>query len=170
MKQILRLTVACVFFRVTALGGDGGFLFFTKVPLTHVGSPDGPLADKGIFAEVFAGATPDHFVDLGLKFEFTGGFAYGGVVVVPFLNSGDTAYVRYAAWDSQYGSELSSVPANLMAFSDVSSNYLFPADSDQHTVSHFLVPLVVPTAVPEPKMIGLFTFGLLGIAQCMKGR
>jgi len=102
MNRLLRFGIGCVLFSVHALGGDGAFIFFTKVPLTHVGSPDGPLADKGIYAEVFAGADADHFVDLGLKFEFTKGFAYGGIVVVPFLKSGDTAFVKYGHFQKPF--------------------------------------------------------------------
>lgn len=130
--------------------GEGAVLFIVGPPGLRVGQEDGPLAGAGIYCEVFAGASPNDLVDLGVKYEFSNGKIPGRLVSIPFLSEGSTGYLSFVAWDSRYGSQLSDVPPFLRINSLISTNYLWDIARDVHSVAYFSGPGVIPTAVPEP--------------------
>jgi hypothetical protein len=83
------------------------------------------------------------------------------IVEVPFLNTQDTAYVRYAVWDASiWGMDYRKVPSEDMGISSLSTVFLYQKDSDTYLTPVFQGGVVVPLSVPEPGMGILACLGL----------
>jgi len=126
---------------------------------------DGPLAGEGIWAQMFAGLTPDELSPLGLPAEhsFLPGTVYGGILTVPGSDPFGTVYVQMYAWDGQmWGIKFGDVPAEWLGYTDVVSRDLaIGGVGPPFGPPAFTQQAVVP--VPEPSSMALALLGVLRV-------
>ena len=151
--------------------GQGHFLFFNGTARTRLESIDGPLAGRGIWAQMLAGPTPSSLMPVGIPLEHTTNGAVGGIihVIVPSIPPHNVAYVQMVAWDgTRWGTSLDGVPANQLGRTDIVPVFLttgiFP---DSTSAPRFTQPAVVPP-IPEPSVVVLLIFG--GVNLFLVGR
>ena len=160
MKPIALLSL-CVFLISPAACGQGYFLFSNSYPesRTRLGSINGPLAGRGIWAQPLAGLTIDSLAPVGMPAEhYTNGLVYGGVVAVPGNSFDAWGYVQLLAWDGRlWGTNLTGVPADQFGRTDI-VRILFVADDHAIVPLPFTQPAIVP--IPEPSVLAL---GMLGL-------
>ena len=140
---------------------QGAFQFNSIWAPTRIGSIDGPPAGSGIWAQMLAGLTADSLTPMGMPAQHLDsggagtGLVFGGVIRMPGLLPGETAFAKMLAWDgTRWGNVLSDVPADQLGMTDIVPVLL--EDPNFGTVTfapHFTQPAIVP--IPEPSILAL---------------
>lgn len=147
-------------FTIGVLGsyGQGYFDFRNGGAPTRVGSIDGPLAESNIVSQILAGVDGLTLTPVGDPMpNHLGVIVTRNIVEVPFLNTQDTAFVRYAAWDASiWGMDYRKVPSGAVGISSLSTVFLYQKDRDAYLTPVFQGGVVVPLSVPEPETVVLF--------------
>ena len=169
--RTLRTTILLALVCAQCVSAEGYFKFSKLGPLVTVGSDDGPVADATILAQVFAGRSPDALRAVGDPLPFTSGRIFNTLVEVPFMVAGETAYVRFAAWDSKsWGLSYSGVPSGGSTVSSILTTELMIPNSEVFFQVAFPEKLVVPTSLPEPQEWVLFLVGAWMVVGWRGGR
>ncbi len=160
-RVVLKGIIAALLLVVSLLcRAQGEFFFDNPSAPTRIGSSNGPLAARGIWAQMFAGLTLDSLtpVDVAVAHR-TNGFVTGGIIAVPSIPPGTLGYIQMVAWDgTRWGTSLSGVPADQLGRTDVVRQYFSYSFQPSFSPS-FTQPAIVP--VPEPS-----TFALGAIGAC----
>jgi hypothetical protein len=160
MKAIL-LTLIASFAGAGVPAGyaQGTFLFYNWTAPTRLGSIDGPLAGRGIWAQMLVGTTSGDLQPMFIPLEHSGEGLVGGLVLVTVdgIACRETAYIQMVAWDGQYwGTTLENVPVDQLGRTDIVPHPLGGCKPPA-LAPDFTQPAVVPP-IPEPSTA---TFGLL---------
>ncbi len=102
--------------------GQGLFSYSNFSAPTRIETIDGPLAGRGIWAQMLVGLTFDSLMPVAPVVEHrTNGFvAGGGIVAVPGLPGGTRAFIQMWAWDgARWGTDLAQVPADQFGKTDI---------------------------------------------------
>ena len=142
--------------------GQGYFQFQGGGAPTRVGSIDGPLAGFNIVSQILAGVDGLTLTPVGdPKPNYLGIIPERNIVEVPFLNTQDTAFVRYAAWDASiWGMDYRKVPSEDVGISSLSTVFLYQKDRDAYLNPLFHGAVFVPLSVPEPGSVVMAGLGL----------
>jgi len=166
------MAALCGCLALTVQGQEGMFIFSNPTALTRIGSIDGPLAGEGMWAQMFAGLTPETLDPLGSPAEHGSlrpGWAFGGLLTVPGSDSFATAYAQMYAWDGQmWGTEFSDVPVEWLGNTDIVPVNLTIGAVGSFNSPRFTRPAVVP--VPEPSTVVLAVFGTLLMLALQRSR
>ena len=158
----------------TNLNGQGYFQFQGGGAPTRVGSIDGPLAESNIVSQILAGVDGLTLTPVGdPKPNHFGIIVTRNIVEVPFLNTQDTAFVRYAAWDASiWGMDYRKVPSEDVGISSLSTVFLYQKDRDAYLNPVFHGAVVVPFSVPEPGSVVLAGLGfvVLSVVSLFRGK
>jgi hypothetical protein len=134
---------------------------------THIGSIDGPLAGSAIWAQFFAGTGADALGPVGAPVPHLDnggagtGFVFGGLITLPGVQEGQTAYVEMLAWDGmRWGALLSGVPRDQLGTTDTVPVVLGGLFGPPPPIPHFTQSAIVP--VPEPSVLAMAITGGLG--------
>src|SRR5260370_36029691 len=162
----MKMSVLLVMSSVCAahFGHAQGLVVFDNLTApTRIGSTNGPLAGTGIWAQMLAGPSPGTLVPLGMPAEHLDslgvptGRVFGGIIAVPGIPGGQTAFVEMLAWDgARWGTALSGVPNAQLGMTDIvpvglaDLNFGPPAYAPPCTLS-----AVVPVAEPTALAIGI---------------
>ena len=160
----LSFLVACLGLLVVApsLSAQGYFQFQHGGGPTRVGSADGPLAEGNIVSQILAGVDELSLTPVDIpKPNHLGIITVRNIVEVPFLQTQETAYVRYAAWDASiWGMNYREVPPYAVGISSLSTVFLYQKDRDAYLTPIFQGAVIVPLSVPEPSTYWLLAFGM----------
>ena len=148
---------------------QGEFFFDNPTAQTRIGSSNGPLAGRGIWAQMFAGLTFDSLTPVDMPVEHrTNGFVTGGIVAVPSIPPGTLGYIQMVAWDAhRWGTSLSGVPADQLGRTDVVQQY-FAYSFQPSSAPSFTQPAIVP--VPEPSTLALGAIGVCALWLASRAR
>jgi hypothetical protein len=153
---------------------QGVFEFSNAYALTRVGSVDGPLAGSAIWAQMLAGASAAALAPVGMPLPHLDkagagtGLVNDGLITLPAIPPGQTAYVEMLAWDStRWGAVLSAVPTDQLGTTDVVPVVLGGLIG-LPPLPHFTQSAIVP--VPEPSPFGVAVMGALCALVFCAGR
>src|SRR5688572_27779625 len=114
--------IAVVVFLLPFLASAQGlFDVFNPFAHTHVGSLLGPEAGPGYWGQMLVGLTPDSLTPVGMPLEHrANGTILGGIVAVPGIDGGMTAFVQMWAWNGAlWGTSLNGVPPDQFGKTDI---------------------------------------------------
>jgi hypothetical protein len=162
MKAIL-LTLIASFAGAGVPAGyaQGTFLFYNWTAPTRLGSIDGPLAGRGIWAQMLVGTTSGDLQPMFIPLEHSGEGLVGGLVLVTVdgIACRETAYIQMVAWDGQYwGATLDNVPVDQLGRTDIVPHPLGGCKLLPVGAPDFTQPAVVPP-IPEPSATGICLVG-----------
>ena len=146
---------------------QGTFYFSNFRAPTRLWTIDGPLAGRGIWAQMLAGPNTDSLAPVGGAYEhLANGLVYGGIVTVPGIPEFEGAYIQMVAWDGRlWGTNLIAVPADQIGSTDttvlVLGGSIVPAG-----VPHFMQPAIVP--IPEPSVLALTVLAGAALFMCRR--
>jgi len=105
----------------TLAESQGLFLFSNFTAPTRLGSSNGPLAGRGIWAQMLVGQSTDSLTPVDMPVEHIGnGIASGRVVAVPEIPPNTFAYIQMVAWDGiRWGTSLNGVPSDQLGRTDI---------------------------------------------------
>lgn len=137
---------------------QGQFLFANYSAPTRIGSPDGPLAGRGIWAQMLVGLQVNALEPVWMPLEHVGGGIVGNpVVTVPGIDCFYPAYLQLVAWNGNlWGTDYSAVPQDQLGKTEIRGMTLgcYPYAI---YAPLFQQPAIVP--VPEPSVVALTVVG-----------
>jgi len=166
MKAIILLAICPILVAVPSFS-QGVFNFYNYYAPTRLWTIDGPLAGRGIWAQMLAGPNTDSLAPVGGAYEhLANGLVYGGIVTVPGIPEFEGAYIQMVAWDGRlWGTNLIAVPADQIGSTDttvlVLGGSIVPAG-----VPHFMQPAIVP--IPEPSVLALTVLAGAALFMCRR--
>lgn len=174
MNRFVLIIVIC-YCCVSPARAQYDFYFINYTALTHIGSLDGPFAGPDIWAQAFAGATPEDLQLVGSPAQHSrgSGLVWGGLLTVPEADFFGTAYVQMYVWDGvMWGTDFSQVPAEWLGSTDVGTVSLGGLYGPPPGTPRFFESAIVPV-VPEPSTVALAVIGgvllfVLRRARCRK--
>ena len=162
--RIIGLLVACLGLLVAAprLSAQGYFRFQSGDGPTRVGSADGPLAEGNIVSQILAGVDGLSLTPVDIpKPNHLGIITVRNIVEVPFLQTQDTAFVRFAAWDASiWGLNYQEVPSYAVGISSLTTVFLHQENDDNFLTPRFHGAVIVPQTIPEASTYGLLALGM----------
>ncbi len=162
--RIIGLLVVCLGLLVAAprLSVQGYFRFQGGDGPTRVGSADGPLAEGNIVSQILAGVDGLSLTPVDVpKPNHLGIITIRNIVEVPFLQTQDTAFVRFAAWDASiWGMSYREVPPYAVGISSLTTVFLHQQNADNFLNPVFHGAVIVPQTIPEPSTYWLLALGM----------
>jgi hypothetical protein len=155
----------------TTSKSQGTFVFGNPTARTRIGSIDGPLAGRGIWAQMLVGPTSDALFAVGAPLEHSAdGLVGPRILEVAGIPCPQTAYIQMTAWDGRlWGSLYENVPVDQLGRTDIVPHVLAGCDPVPPLAPLFTIPAVVPP-IPEPSVVALSVLGGLGLLWTIRGR
>jgi hypothetical protein len=163
MKVILLTLIVSLTFAgagVPAAYAQGTFLFYNGSAPTRLGSIDGPLAGRGIWAQMLVGTTSQDLQPIFIPLEHSGEGLVGGLVLVTVdgIPCREDVYLQMVAWDGRYwGMTLENVPLDQLGRTDIVAHPLGGCKPPAFAPD-FTQPAIVPP-IPEPSATGICLVG-----------
>jgi hypothetical protein len=172
MKAVLlTLIVSFAGVRVPAGYAQGTFLFDNGFAPTRLGSIDGPLAGRGIWAQMLVGRTSEDLQPIFIPLEHRADGFVGGLVrvTVDGIACQEIAYIQMVAWDGRYwGTTLENVPVDQLGRTDIVPHPLSGCYGLPALAPDFTQPAIVPP-IPEPSTtLFCLLIGALAVAGSLR--
>lgn len=158
------LAVASLVGNLSVLAQGRFNMYNVSVP-TRLGSLDGPLAGRAIWAQAVAGPSPTELVPVGVAVEhLTNGIVAGGWMSVPTVPCNTDGYVQLVAWDGRlWGTSFAGVPPDQLGRTDIVQIRMW-CDPYPVATPPWTHPAVVP--IPEPSIAALLGLGVVVCCSC----
>ncbi len=149
--------------------GQGSFLPNNPFAPTRIGTPTGPFAGPGFWAQFLVSTNTESLTPVGNPLEhFPSGYVAGDIVTIPGIPGDTYEFIQMVAWDgTRWGTSLSGVPSDQLGRTDIVQHF-FTFEFQPQSPPLFNQSAVVP--VPEPSALALGALAVCALWLTFRSR